>query len=74
MRLVHLNCLKTWLVRKENVKQPNPNCTSYTWKAYHCELCKSELPERIISEDGQVQFSLYDLQRPSNNYLIVESI
>jgi len=25
-----------------------PNVTSYSWRAYHCELCKSEYQDRIF--------------------------
>jgi hypothetical protein len=45
---------------------------SYTWKAYHCELCKTEVPEKICIQE--CSFTLYDLQRPQSNYLIIESI
>lgn len=43
---IHIDCLRQWLSRKENVKN-TPNCISYTWKAYHCELCKHEYNDKI---------------------------
>jgi hypothetical protein len=44
MMYVHLKCLRQWLSRNEN-KKIAPHVTSYTWKAFHCELCKSKLED-----------------------------
>ena len=40
MKHVHLDCLRTWLTRAENVLRNGTQVTSYTWKAFHCDLCK----------------------------------
>jgi E3 ubiquitin-protein ligase DOA10 len=47
LKYIHLDCLRTWLSRKENVKT-SVNVISYSWKAFHCELCKSEYNDRIL--------------------------
>lgn len=71
---VHLICLRTWLQRKENVKNAGPNVTTYTWRAYHCELCKSEYQDRVYSEREDRWYWLLDINRPDSNYMILESI
>jgi len=72
MRSVHLLCLRTWLSRKENIKAAGPTVISYNWRAYHCELCKSEISDRVEVE-GRTHW-LIDIQRPQSNYMILESI
>lgn len=42
MKFIHLHCLKTWLTRKENKRESETTIT-YCWRAFECELCKSEL-------------------------------
>ena len=37
---IHLSCLKSWLATKKNEKV-NPFYSSYYWKNFECELCKS---------------------------------
>lgn len=73
MRFVHLVCLKTWLSRKENIKAQGTAIVSYNWRAYHCELCKGEIDDRVELPDGRVMWIL-DIQRPLTNYMILESI
>ena len=46
MKYVHLKCLRQWLSRNEN-KKIAPNVTTYTWKAFHCELCKDKLEDHF---------------------------
>jgi hypothetical protein len=50
LKWVHLGCLRTWLARKENVKT-SPLVTSYSWKAFHCELCKNHYKDPVTVED-----------------------
>ena len=54
LKFIHLECLRIWLSRKENVKQ-SAYVISYSWKAFHCELCKSEYNERIFL-DGRLYY------------------
>lgn len=72
MRVVHIGCLRTWLSRKENVRSTGAHVVSYSWRAYHCELCKTEFKDRVYS-NGKL-FWLFEIQRPPNNYMILESI
>ena len=46
MKYVHLGCLRQWLTRNEN-KKIAPHVTSYTWKAFHCDLCKVKLENQF---------------------------
>ena len=63
--------MRTWLSRKENVKT-NPFVTSYSWKAFHCELCKSEYKDKIVI--GERSYSILEIVKPKNNYVILESV
>jgi hypothetical protein len=72
MRLIHLQCLRTWLCRKENIKAAGPSVVSYSWRAYHCDLCKSEISDRVVVEGRTL--NVVDIQRPATNYMILESI
>mmetsp|Transcript_10915 Transcript_10915/g.11058 ORF Transcript_10915/g.11058 Transcript_10915/m.11058 type:complete len:95 (-) Transcript_10915:924-1208(-) len=49
LKHVHLVCLRTWLSRKENVMMTDA-VISYSWRAFHCELCKSEFNDKIHLE------------------------
>jgi E3 ubiquitin-protein ligase DOA10 len=71
LKFIHLECLRTWLSRKENVKT-NPFVTSYSWKAFHCELCKSEYKDRIVMNDRQ--YCIFEIVKPKSNYVILESV
>jgi len=71
MKFIHLECLRIWLSRKENVKN-STYVTSYSWKAFHCELCKSEYKDRITVDNKE--FWLFEIQKPKSNYIILESV
>ena len=45
MEFVHFKCLRQWRSRGEN-KKIAPHVTTYTWKAFHCELCKQKLQDQ----------------------------
>jgi len=64
--------LRTWLSRKENIKASGPTVVSYGWRAYHCDLCKSEISDKI-EVDGN-NLSILDVSKPPTNYMILESI
>ncbi len=70
LKHVHHGCLRTWITRKENVRQ-TAYVTSYTWKAFHCELCKSELASTIENR-GRAMW-LFEMNKPRENYIILES-
>eukprot|EP00347_Sterkiella_histriomuscorum_P013486 403364531 len=71
MKFIHLECLRTWLSRKENVKTSN-NVISYSWRAFHCELCKSEYNDKVVVEGKQ--YWLFEIQKPKTNYVVLESM
>ena len=70
-KLVHYKCLRRWITRDENVRSTE-YVRSYSWKAFHCELCKSEYASRFIGRGGAV-FQLFELEKPSTNYVVLES-
>jgi hypothetical protein len=70
MEYVHLKCLRRWRSRQEN-KKIAPHVTTYTWKAFHCELCKEKLKDTYIV--GKKTFQIFELQKPQNNYMLIES-
>jgi E3 ubiquitin-protein ligase DOA10 len=71
LKFIHLECLRTWLSRKENVKT-NPCVTSYSWRAFHCELCKSEYNDKITHESKV--YWLFEISKPKTNYIVLESV
>lgn len=71
MKHIHLECLRTWLSRKENVKT-SQHVVSYSWRAFNCELCKTEYNDRI-SVGGRIIY-LFEMQKPKSNYIVLESI
>ena len=71
LKYIHLECLRTWLSRKENVKS-TAAVISYSWKAFHCELCKSEYTDRIVDHDKI--FWLFEISKPKTNYMVLESV
>lgn len=45
---------------------------SYSWKAFHCELCKSEYTDKFLHE-GRIYW-LFEISKPKTNYIVLESI
>ena len=75
LHFIHVMCLKTWLARNQNVvHSANRKVTTYSYRTFHCELCKSRIKEKIVNPmDNQNYVSLVDLFRPKQNYIILES-
>jgi E3 ubiquitin-protein ligase DOA10 len=49
---IHLDCLKEWL----NVKKQQKNSTNFStffWKAFECEICKSAYPLMIKAQNDE---------------------
>jgi len=61
MQFVHLKCLRQWLSRNEN-KKIGPFVTSYTWKAFHCELCKEKLEDQFTHKNEVHQ--IFEIIKP----------
>lgn len=70
MSHVHIKCLRQWLSRNEN-KKIGVHVTTYVWKAFHCELCKSKLEDSYTY--GKKTFQIFEIVKPEKNYLIIES-
>ena len=48
--------------------------TTYSWRTFHCELCKSRFKQKIINPiDRSKHVNLIDLFRPKQNFIILES-
>jgi len=73
--LVHYICLKTWLARKEVVRfNSDDQVITYSWKAFHCEICKAKYREQMknpLSSDEPVL--LFEISKPQTNYIVLES-
>lgn len=70
MEYVHLKCLRKWRSRQEN-KKIAPHVTTYTWKAFHCDICKEKLKDSF--QVGKKTYQIFELQKPTNNYMLIES-
>lgn len=70
MKFVHLRCLQRWRSRTENKKR-TAHVTTYTWKAFHCELCKCKLQDTF--EVGGSQHRIFEVEKPASNFLVVET-
>jgi len=57
------------LSHKENAKK---TVSSYNMKSFNCEICKTPYPLRFKS--GNNYFDLIDSERPSDNYIVLESL
>lgn len=68
---VHFICLKQWIKNKIVSKTSN-NTVTYQWKKLECEVCKKQLPRKLIFK-GQVH-ELINIERPEHPYIILEKI
>ena len=75
VRLIHLDCLRTWLQRKDSIKvSHNGLVTSYSWRAFQCELCKGSYPETVPNPHLlREEVSLVGIEKPDDNFLVLES-
>ena len=76
VKMIHLVCLKTWIGRKDIIRvTTHSQVTTYSWKAFHCELCKARYEETIFNplKKGQVLY-LFEIEKPiDTDYMIFES-
>lgn len=68
---VHFICLKQWIKNKIVSKTSN-NTATYQWKKLECEVCKKQLPRKLIFK-GEVH-ELINIERPDCPYIILEKI
>ena len=73
--MIHFLCLKKWLGRKEIVRIANDDqVITYSWKAFHCELCKAKYADSIQNPQLKGEWvSLFEISKPETNYIILES-
>lgn len=81
MELVHLLCLRRYLISKA-IKKTYSNCISYLWKSIQCDVCKENLPlslkfndkvyETIIisNENLQNSITIEDYRRNKYKYIL----
>lgn len=75
VHVIHFFCLKTWLARKEIVRVTSDDqVITYSWKAFHCELCKARYADNIPNPQIEGDWiSLFEISKPIDNYMILES-
>ena len=75
LKLIHYQCLRTWLARKEVVRvNADDQVISYSWKAFHCELCKAKYSDQIPNPmlKGKT-VSIFEISKPEKDYIVLES-
>lgn len=72
--LIHFKCLKEWIKAQRHVKENGENVTSYYWKKFECEICKTSYP--YIFKHSSNLFKLIDVNEPpeGTNYILLESL
>jgi len=69
MKFIHLKCLREWLQSRLNIKQSG-SIVSYYWKSLDCELCKENLPSKVLL--GGVMVELVDIHKPDVPFIVLE--
>lgn len=74
LRLIHMDCLKEWLVSKKQ-EQYHDGVFSYFWEELSCELCKSGLQlQKVTKGDSQTLFYMLSIPLPaSRQFCVLES-
>ena len=68
---IHFDCLRQWLeVRRKS--KTSENFTTYFWRAFECEICKTEYP--LMMKTGDKRFNLVKYDKPEGNYMVLESL
>lgn len=71
MKYLHLSCLRQ-LIDSKIQKTVGECVTVLTFKTLECDICKSLIPENIKIKNKI--YTIIDLNRPDNNYMIIEGI
>jgi len=69
MKFIHLKCLREWLQSRLNIKQSG-SIVSYYWKSLDCELCKENLPSKVLLGGAMVE--LVDIHKPDVPFIVLE--
>ncbi|VTZ68319.1 FHA domain protein, putative [Plasmodium chabaudi chabaudi] len=70
MKYIHLNCLRTWMKGRLNVRSDGESTVSFFWKQLNCELCKFPYPTYISIQNKTLE--LYEIPKPELPYMIIE--
>lgn len=81
MQYLHYRCLKEWLSKKMTHKK-TANLSSFYWKTFECEICKTAYPciisslfkPLVVMRCNNKIFQLVEIDRPEGNYMILESL
>ena len=68
---IHLDCLKSWLEVKRQSKE-STNFSSFFWKTFECEICKSAYP--LMIKKNKNKWKLVDYQKQKGDYMVLESL
>ena len=71
MKFIHLKCLREWLQSRLNIKQSG-SIVSYYWKSLDCELCKENLPSKVLLSGAMVE--LVDIHKPDVPFIVLEDV
>ena len=69
MKFIHLGCLKEWLKSKVSAKVTEKGM-SFHIKDLTCELCKTDFPAFITSNNQKI--NLLNINFPTKSYVIIE--
>ena len=50
---------------------PDDQVANYSWRAFHCELCKAKYADHYPTAAGSV--CLFEVSKPERDYMILES-
>ena len=56
---IHYSCLKQWLATRQQSKL-SANWSTYFWKAFECEICKTAYPLMMKAEGNTYNLVAYD--------------
>ena len=68
---IHYSCLSAWLQTRQQSKL-SANFSTYFWKAFECEICKTAYPLMMKAEGNSYNLVKYD--KPQGDYMVLESL
>ena len=75
LNYAHFDCIKRWIktkiILKENYKK---TVKTYYIPKFNCEICKVPFPYKFRLKNKNKIYELIDIERPSCNYIILESL
>jgi hypothetical protein len=75
LNYAHFDCIKQWIktkiIIKENYKK---TVKTYYIPKFNCEICKVPFPYKFRLKNKNKIYELIDIERPSCNYIILESL